>query len=116
MPNVQRNYGGFDYSNYLKTLEIYGTINAENIEILKHNNLDRISIKINEYRQNIKDKISNTLDSKVWPIYFSLILADSSYIEKDIKRWLLQIAVYHTFSSFWYAYILYNNRSFCFIK
>ena len=38
MPNVQRNYGGFDYSNYLKTLEIYGTINAENIEILKHNN------------------------------------------------------------------------------
>ena len=70
MPNVQRNYGGFDYSNYLKTLEIYGTINAENIEILKHNNLDRISIKINEYRQNIKDKISNTLDSKVWPIYF----------------------------------------------
>ena len=85
MPNVQRNYGGFDYSNYLKTLEIYGTINAENIEILKHNNLDRISIKINEYRQNIKDKISNTLDSKVWPIYFSLILADSSYIEKDIR-------------------------------
>ena len=85
MPNVQRNYGGFDYSNYLKTLEIYGTINAENIEILKHNNLDRISIKINEYRQNIKDKISKTLDSKVWPIYFSLILADSSYIEKDIR-------------------------------
>ena len=34
MPNVQRNYGGFDYSNYLKTLEIYGTINAENIEIV----------------------------------------------------------------------------------
>ena len=85
MPNVQRNYGGFDYSNYLKTLEIYGTINAENIEILKHNNIDRISIKINEYRQNIKEKISNTLDSKVWPIYFSLILADSSYIEKDIR-------------------------------
>ena len=53
MPNVQRNYGGFDYSNYLKTLEIYGTINAENIEILKHNNLDRIYIKINEYRKKI---------------------------------------------------------------
>lgn len=33
----------------------------------------------------LKKKISNTLDSKVWPIYFSLILADSSYIEKDIR-------------------------------
>ncbi len=31
-PNGRRNYKGFNYKEYLKTLKIYGSINAENIE------------------------------------------------------------------------------------
>ena len=35
VPQTSRNYGGFHYQDYLKTLKIYGSIYAEKIEILR---------------------------------------------------------------------------------
>ena len=46
-PEVQRNYKGFDYSQYLKQLKIYGTIKCSKIE------------KINQDKSNKLLKISN---------------------------------------------------------
>ena len=34
-PQFSRNYNGFDYSSYLKTKNIYGTINVKKINILE---------------------------------------------------------------------------------
>lgn len=85
-PDSARNYGGFDYSLYLKTLNIYGTVNGENIKVIKQNSIDELQIKINSFRKEIKNNIKEVLDNKTYPIYFSLILADSSYIEDDIRE------------------------------
>ena len=36
-PEVTRNYKGFNYKSYLKSKDIYGTVEAKDIEILAHN-------------------------------------------------------------------------------
>ena len=38
-PDGARNYKGFNYKQYLKTLKIYGTVKVEKINILKNNNI-----------------------------------------------------------------------------
>ena len=87
MPNVQRNYGGFDYSNYLKTLEIYGTINAENIEIhhktvdLDHNKLpDPVADAINTLTKHLKE---NDKHIKILYEKNSICLAEDDEDELD---------------------------------
>ena len=58
-PETARNYKGFDYSKYLRTLKIYGTVKAEKIKIIESNNTQNsISLPLN----NVKfSDISNFL-------------------------------------------------------
>ena len=48
-PEVARNYGGFNYKEYLKFLKIYGTIKANSVIVVKKN------------KGNLVIKISNTV-------------------------------------------------------
>ena len=52
-PEIQRNYKGFDYSEYLKQLKIYGTIECKSIQVLEHN------------KENIIFKTSNNISNKI---------------------------------------------------
>ena len=38
LPSKRRNYKGFDYKEYLKTLKIYGTVKTNTIEVISKNN------------------------------------------------------------------------------
>lgn len=55
------NYKAFDYREYLKTKNVYGILNVKNISTLKKNNLDFISMKVNEIRTNIKENLQEIL-------------------------------------------------------
>ena len=39
-PPEDRNYRGFNYREYLKTKKIYGTIKAQEVNVIKENNLN----------------------------------------------------------------------------
>ncbi|MBR3002412.1 MAG: ComEC/Rec2 family competence protein [Clostridia bacterium] len=110
-PDIARNYGGFNYKEYLKTINIYGTVNVNNVEILKKsyisNNKDidnstnsnkvylsqeknnifgNVYKYIYEVRNKIKQNVKKYLNNDIYPIYLGLMLGDTSYIDTDVKE------------------------------
>lgn len=58
-PSKASNYKAFDYKNYLKTKNIYGSVNIdEDIKVLSGTNLNSIFIISN----NLRNKIEQNLD------------------------------------------------------
>lgn len=104
-PDTRRNYKGFDYSNYLKTIKIYGSIKVEKTEILdnsaknnngQHNKNNIINVKsivrkiqenIINFNYNIKEKIeSRTFElfpEKIANIFLGMMLGKTEGIEED---------------------------------
>ena len=85
-PEVQRNYKGFDYSEYLKQMKIFGTIKCEKIKILgrNHGNIFfRISNKIfNKILSNTKKILKEETSS----ILLGLILGYKIDIEEETQE------------------------------
>lgn len=91
-PAGRRNYKGFDYNLYLKTIDIIGNFEAAKIKILKGleysnpsfiTNIKIQSLKLSEYLQN---KIKNMLPKDVSSIIVALLLGNTSLIEENIKE------------------------------
>lgn len=85
-PDIQRNYGGFSYREYLKTLNIYGNVTAERIEVIEKSKRNDISFFIHQIKENVKLNAKKYLDEETYSIYLGLILGDTSYIEDDTKE------------------------------
>ena len=51
IPNQARNYKGFDYREYLKTLKIIGTVKANKVSVINNNSINSFFTKI--YKLNI---------------------------------------------------------------
>ena len=58
LPQTRRNYKGFDYRNYLKTVKVYGIIYADKINVIQKNK-GNIILK---YTNKITQKIDNTIN------------------------------------------------------
>ena len=57
--NTQRNYGGFDYREYLKTKKIYGIVTSKKVKIIEHNQLSRLEMFTNSIKNSIENQIKN---------------------------------------------------------
>ena len=84
-PSVKRNYNGFDYSSYLKSLKIHGNLKASDIDVISKNNGNKILIFANKVNLEIKDNINKLMKDKYSSIFVGLILGDTSNIEEDIQ-------------------------------
>ena len=84
-PSESRNYGGFDYKEYLKSINIYGTIKAENIEILAKNSNNPIFTFANNINLKIKENINKIIPEKYSAIFTGLILGDTSKVEEEVN-------------------------------
>ncbi|MBR0350715.1 MAG: ComEC/Rec2 family competence protein [Clostridia bacterium] len=82
-PSIQRNYEGFDYSQYLKTKNIYGTIKSDNIQILESSKSLDFNKMIYDLQENIKNKSKKFLTNETYSIFLGLILGDTSNIEEE---------------------------------
>lgn len=85
-PNSKRNYKGFNYKNYLKTLNIYGTVNCKQIEILERNKGNFILALTNNISIKSKEKIKKLINSDASNIFIGIMFGDTQYIEKSIKE------------------------------
>lgn len=85
-PFTPRNYGGFDYSQYLKTLKIYGTLQLEKQQVIQKNALNPIYMLANKVSAKIKQNIDKVMEAEEASICKGLILGDTSKIEKDIQE------------------------------
>ena len=85
-PESQRNYKGFDYSEYLKQLKIYGIIKCKNIKILKENDLNTIILLSNKIENDIESKAKRTLDKETSSIFLGIMLGKTQEIDETNKE------------------------------
>ena len=97
-PNGQRNNGGFDYNQYLKTQKIVGIIKVTNIEkiIIKQNILDLCNKQANKISNLLKHKIKEKIQNEeISSISIALLLGDTNYIPEDIIENFRNIGIAH---------------------
>ena len=86
VPEQSRNYGGFDYKQYLKTESIYGIFEAERIELIESN----IFVGIAKYANNIKQKIIYNIN-KILPqntkeLFLGILIGYDDNLSGDIEE------------------------------
>ena len=87
-PSTARNYMGFDYSNYLKTKKIFGTVNLkeEDVEIISHDNSNIILRKIYELRNLMKTKIEKLLPKETSGLCLGMLIGETIGIEENMQE------------------------------
>ena len=85
LPNQARNYKGFDYREYLKTLKIIGTVKANKVTIIKNNSINYFFTKIYKLKICFSKKVNNMKLSKdEKSILKGILLGDKSEIDEEI--------------------------------
>lgn len=85
-PQTARNYKGFDYSQYLKTLKIYGIIKIEEANLLKENDLNFVLISINNLKQKMIDHSNKNMPQKTANLLLGLLIGQKDNIQEDIIK------------------------------
>ena len=82
----QRNYGGFHYQLYLKSIHIYGTVDVENIQKISSNNTSKLEKYIHDIKLCIGRNIENTLSPTHSQIVKGLVLGDTTNLEENLME------------------------------
>lgn len=79
LPEVQRNYKGFDYSKYLKTKNIYTSCKCEynSVKFIKSNSENVINMWINNIRNKVKINLYNLLPQEKAAIANAILIGNS---------------------------------------
>lgn len=85
-PEVQRNYKGFDYSQYLKQIKVYGTVKCEKARKIDENQGNKIFKISNNLRKNITEESKKILDNNTSSILLGLILGDKTDINENTQE------------------------------
>ena len=85
-PSKARNYKGFDYKEYLKTLKIYGTIKVKNIKVLEKNKANIVMQISNRVFLKIKYTIKSTYSGKIAKIIMGVMLGYTDEIDAETKQ------------------------------
>lgn len=85
-PSESRNYGGFSYKDYLKTVKIYGTLKAESVTVLEKNQGIFLIQIINKVSARIKKNIDSIMPEKEAEMLKGLLLGDISGIDDGIQE------------------------------
>lgn len=85
-PNVQRNYGGYDYSLYLKTQNIYGTFDGSQIELKSKNKGSFVQKGIISFKEYIKGILKENLGEDEAELCIGLVIGDRTNLAKDIQE------------------------------
>ena len=83
-PEVARNYKGFDYSQYLKTLNIYGPIKVEESKIINKNQLSPILISINNIKEKMIDNANRNMPKRTANLLLGILIGERDNIQEDI--------------------------------
>ncbi len=85
-PSEQRNYGGYDDKQYLKTLKIGGRVKVNQIEVIAKKQQNVILQLANEISIKVKEKIETTFDEDKAAILKGLLLGETKDIQEEVKE------------------------------
>ena len=95
-PQTKRNYKGFDYKGYLKTIKVYGSVTLDSeVRVIKKNNVNLIFIFIFKIKQIIKNNVTELLPKETSSIVLGIILGDTENISKELKEKFKTSSLYH---------------------
>ncbi len=94
-PEISRNYQGFNYKEYLKTLKIYGTVKCNNVETIGENKGNLILNISNKVCLKLQENIDNILEKDEASIIKGIILGDKDEIQEELKNSFKDSGVSH---------------------
>lgn len=97
IPKGARNYGGYDYKLYLKTLGIYAIVESElnNIEIIQNNNFSFIDNLVYKFKSKVINNLKTILNSDTQGLAIGILLGDDNFISDEIKQSFKQSNLSH---------------------
>lgn len=86
-PEVARNYKGFSYKEYLKSIGIYGTIKADNVKVIGNKDLGIVRNLANSMATRIKEKIKEHIeDEDSRNLLLGILIGYDDELSRDIKE------------------------------
>lgn len=85
-PEIQRNCKGFDYSQYLKQLKIYGTIKCNKIEKIQQNKSNKLLKISNEIVRKIETNTKKVLKNETSSVLLGLMLGNKKDITEELQE------------------------------
>ena len=85
-PQGMRNEGGFNYKEYLKSLNIYGSVKAKNIKVIEKIKGNIFMNFIYKISDKIKENIEEFMGEKYSGLLIGLLLGDSSKIDENMEE------------------------------
>ena len=85
-PQGMRNEGGFNYREYLKSLNIYGSVKAKNIKVIEQNKGNIFMNFTYKISDEIKENIEEFMGEKYSGLLLGLLLGDSSKIDENMEE------------------------------
>lgn len=84
-PSDQRNYGGYNDKQYLKTLKITGRVKVNQLEIVAKQQLNLVLQYANTINLKIKEKITSIFQEEKAVMIKGLLLGETDRIEEEVK-------------------------------
>ena len=85
-PGIRKNYKGFDRSQYLKTISIYGTLNVTDIKKINNNKDFSVNKLINNIFLKLKNIIQDNFNKDVSNVVLGIFLGYTDEIDENIKN------------------------------
>ena len=82
----KRNYGGFNYKDYLKSIKVYGNVKVDSIKVLEKNKGNLLISFTNRISNSIKEKINSFINSKEAGMLIGILLGDDGSIDESIEE------------------------------
>ena len=85
-PSSKRNYGGYDYSLYLKTQNIYGSIETSSFKILEKDRGNKIYGAIYKFKVAVKNKLRKYLKEEQAELCIGLVIGDRTGLSEEVQE------------------------------
>ena len=108
-PQTATNHKAFDYKEYLKTLKIYGTIDADRINLIEKSCGNKFLLFSNNIFVKIKGNIENTYSEEIKELILGVMLGDTTQIDSATKEDFSESNISHVLaiSGMHISYIIY---------
>ena len=98
-PDVARNERGFNYKEYLKTLEIYGTVEINHYKVIKKCRINKLILYTARLKEILKSNISKVIKkAENKNLLIAMILGDTEDLSEELKTDFLNSNLYHILS------------------
>lgn len=98
-PDVARNERGFNYKEYLKTLEIYGTVEINHYKVIKKGRINKLILYTAKLKEILKSNISKVIKKEENKnLLIAMILGDTENLSEELKTDFLNSNLYHILS------------------